>query len=316
MTARMGSPVTAAVPAPLPPGGETTAAMPAPMTRGPKIGSKVPSRARTREGAVVAPRERSGSAEPVIEAESPERPRADDKRSSTISQAELEAEHAPATLGSNSASPAQASVHGSGSVPKAVRRLRDTSHTDRETVDAAPRLVGSATTPEAPPTSSRDRSSREGSKRRSGQDAASPDDSVTVEPLVDGEVSSWLARLGLAVYQPRFAAHHVSADLLHELDSEALEKIGVHSWGHRCVLLRSVAARRQDAADAMQANQQAAPPPDHDDSALGGLRAVRKRCVSVSCSLSPPHPPSLLFPYSFLPSFLPLSLRPSFRVRV
>ena len=77
MTARMGSPVTAAVPAPLPPGGETTAAMPAPMTRGPKIGSKVPSRARTREGAVVAPRERSGSAEPVIEAESPERPRAD-----------------------------------------------------------------------------------------------------------------------------------------------------------------------------------------------------------------------------------------------
>ena len=47
------------------------------MTRGPKIGSKVPSRARTREGAVVAPRERSGSAEPVIEPESPERSRAD-----------------------------------------------------------------------------------------------------------------------------------------------------------------------------------------------------------------------------------------------
>jgi hypothetical protein len=86
-------------------------------------------------------------------------------------------------------------------------------------------------------------------------------------------VSSWLSQLGLACYHGVFAAHHVTADLLLELDTEALDKIGVASWGHRCVLLRAVAARRKDLA-----GDGAYFPNDQDDGAAGlGLRYVRKR---------------------------------------
>ena len=84
---------------------------------------------------------------------------------------------------------------------------------------------------------------------------------------------SWLAQLGLPFYKDIFAQHHVTPDLLLELDHEALEKIGVQSWGHRCVLLRSVAARRKDFAldgGAMQSQEQ-------DEGVLGGLRGARKR---------------------------------------
>ncbi len=41
-------------------------------------------------------------------------------------------------------------------------------------------------------------------------------------------------------------ARRRSAELLMDLDGEALEKIGVGSWGHRCLLLRALAARRKD----------------------------------------------------------------------
>ena len=80
-------------------------------------------------------------------------------------------------------------------------------------------------------------------------------------------------QLGLPCYKDLFAQHHVTADLLHELDHEALEKIGVQSWGHRCLLLRAVAARRKDFAvegGAMQSQEQ-------DEGVLGGLRGARKR---------------------------------------
>jgi len=88
-----------------------------------------------------------------------------------------------------------------------------------------------------------------------------------------GAVVSWLAQQGLMCYKQLFAQHHVTSDLLLELDNEALEKIGVHSWGHRCVLLRAVAVRRKDLAvdsGAMQSQEQ-------EEGAMGGLRGARKR---------------------------------------
>ena len=83
-------------------------------------------------------------------------------------------------------------------------------------------------------------------------------------------MASWLAQAGLSCYQGLFAQHHVTADLLLDLDMEALEKIGVQSWGHRCVLMRAVAARRKDSEGGMQSQEQ-------DESAGAGVRGARKR---------------------------------------
>ena len=96
---------------------------------------------------------------------------------------------------------------------------------------------------------------------------------ITLYVGVDDTVVSWLAQTGLSCYQGLFAQHHVTSDLLLALDAEALEKIGVQSWGHRCVLLRAVAGRRKDlAADGSCAAQSEA-----EDGGVGGLRGARKR---------------------------------------
>jgi hypothetical protein len=83
-------------------------------------------------------------------------------------------------------------------------------------------------------------------------------------------VTNWLAQVGLSCYQGVFVQHHVTADLLLDLDMEALEKIGVQSWGHRCMLMRAVAARRKDSDCGLQSQE-------HDEGAGGGVRGARKR---------------------------------------
>eukprot|EP00961_Rhodomonas_salina_P152733 2055625-Rhodomonas_salina.1 len=53
-------------------------------------------------------------------------------------------------------------------------------------------------------------------------------------------ICNWLAQLGLSQYATQFLAHHVTGSNLEELDKEALQLIGVQSWGHRCSILKSI----------------------------------------------------------------------------
>lgn len=55
------------------------------------------------------------------------------------------------------------------------------------------------------------------------------------------EIESWLQSLGLSQYVDLFAQHHIDADLLSDLNHDALEAIGVTSIGHRLRIIKSIA---------------------------------------------------------------------------
>mmetsp|Transcript_19935 Transcript_19935/g.66392 ORF Transcript_19935/g.66392 Transcript_19935/m.66392 type:complete len:354 (-) Transcript_19935:1813-2874(-) len=99
------------------------------------------------------------------------------------------------------------------------------------------------------------RASKESSKRsaRSPVENSVEDDvqgkKLDSLPACDPSVCAWLTEMGLQQYIGLFASHHVSSDLLSELNMEALETIGVNSWGHRCLMLRSLSSRRKAAEE-------------------------------------------------------------------
>jgi hypothetical protein len=54
-------------------------------------------------------------------------------------------------------------------------------------------------------------------------------------------IRQWLERLGFAEYAEHFERNAVDLDLLSDLTDADLEKLGVHSLGHRKRLLKAVA---------------------------------------------------------------------------
>jgi class 3 adenylate cyclase/energy-coupling factor transporter ATP-binding protein EcfA2 len=95
-------------------------------------------------------------------------------------------------------------------------------------------------------------------------------------------IRQWLERLGFAQYAEHFERNAVDLDLLSDLTDADLEKLGVHSLGHRKRLLKAVAKLNETKASAARVG------PSHNQRAPGaafGSEAERRQLTVLFCDL-------------------------------
>jgi len=135
------------------------------------------------------------------------------------------------------------------------RHVRDTSSTDHQDFPE-PVSRQDSDLKGGPSREGRRRESKEATTRRRNpawteNGGTSEDDSQprvrserSYADAIDGGdstfICTWLNQLGLSQYNPLFCAHHVNAGNLEDLDKEALQLIGVQSWGHRTLILKHI----------------------------------------------------------------------------
>ena len=101
------------------------------------------------------------------------------------------------------------------------------------------------------------------------------------------DVADWLAALGLERYAALFRENDVTAPVVPLLTAEDLKELGIHSVGHRRLLLHAVAELRTKAVSADDVGgitaEPSAPPTDHRPST--GSTAERRQLSVMFCDL-------------------------------
>jgi len=154
---------------------------------------------------------------------------------SETAQVALPSAHPPAEhAGSNGGLPIPTSKTGR-------RHVRDTSNVGVEKEPSSDNLGDVLTSTQG----NRAESDVDGGSRRSH---GAKSEGETAKKDGDSEICGWLAQLGMSQYTANFVAHDVTMSNIEEVDKEALQMIGVSSWGHRCAILKGVARLKENTA--------------------------------------------------------------------